>query len=96
MDSAQTLLLNQGFEPIKVISWQRAISLLFLGKVEVLEEYSRDVHSVNLISATSFGFTQVVSAFALMRWLNGGEGVRNGTNFLCSSSSMAWENPVPT
>ena len=39
MDSAQTLLLNQGFEPIKVISWQRAISLLFLGKVEVLEEY---------------------------------------------------------
>ena len=30
MNSAQTLLLNQGFEPIKVISWQRAISLLFL------------------------------------------------------------------
>ena len=49
MDSAQTLLLNQGFEPIKVISWQRAISLLFLGKVEVLEEYDRDVRSVNLI-----------------------------------------------
>ena len=49
MDSAQTLLLNQGFEPIKVISWQRAISLLFLGKVEVLEEYDRDVHSVSLI-----------------------------------------------
>ena len=29
MDSSQTLLLNQGFEPIKVISWQRAITLLF-------------------------------------------------------------------
>jgi 5-methylcytosine-specific restriction endonuclease McrA len=49
MDTAQTLLLNQGFEPIKVISWQRAISLLFLGKVEVLEEYDHNVHSVNLI-----------------------------------------------
>jgi 5-methylcytosine-specific restriction endonuclease McrA len=49
MTSAQTLLLNQGFEPIKVISWQRAISLLFLGKVEVLEEYDRNIHSVNLI-----------------------------------------------
>ena len=49
MNSAQTLLLNQGFEPIKVISWQRAISLLFLGKVEVLEEYDRDIRSVNLI-----------------------------------------------
>ena len=46
MDTAQTLLLNQGFEPIKVISWQRAISLLFLGKVEVLEEYDRDIRSV--------------------------------------------------
>jgi 5-methylcytosine-specific restriction endonuclease McrA len=49
MDSAQTLLLNQGFEPIKVISWQRAITLLFLGKVEVLEEYDRGVRSINLI-----------------------------------------------
>ena len=49
MDTAQTLLLNQGFEPIKVISWQRAITLLFLGKVEVLEEYERGVRSINLI-----------------------------------------------
>jgi 5-methylcytosine-specific restriction endonuclease McrA len=49
MDSANTLLLNQGFEPIKVISWQRAISLLFLGKVEVLEEYDHNVRSVNLV-----------------------------------------------
>src|SRR5690242_21174499 len=49
MNSAQTLLLNQGFEPFKVISWQRAITLLFLGKVEVLEEYDRDIRSVNVI-----------------------------------------------
>ncbi|MCX5745057.1 MAG: HNH endonuclease [Proteobacteria bacterium] len=49
MDTAQTLLLNQGFEPIKVISWQRAITLLFLGKVEVVEEYSHGVRSVNLV-----------------------------------------------
>src|SRR3954466_9871586 len=49
MDTAQTLLLNQGFEPIKVISWQRAITLLFLGKVEVLEEYGKDIRSVNVI-----------------------------------------------
>ena len=52
MDSAQTLLLNQGFEPIKVISWQRAISLLFLGKVEVLEEYDWAVRSVTLVVKT--------------------------------------------
>jgi len=28
---AKTLLLSNGFEPIKVIPWQRAITLLFLG-----------------------------------------------------------------
>jgi len=50
MESSQTLLLNQGFEPIKVISWQRAITLLFLGKVEVIEEYEASgIRSVNLV-----------------------------------------------
>jgi 5-methylcytosine-specific restriction endonuclease McrA len=47
--TARTLLLSQGYEPIKVISWQRAISLLFLGKVEVLEEYEHDIRSVTLV-----------------------------------------------
>jgi 5-methylcytosine-specific restriction endonuclease McrA len=41
-----TLLLNASFEPLKIIGWQRAITLLFAGKVEVIEEYSREVHSV--------------------------------------------------
>lgn len=41
-----TLLLNASYEPLKIISWQRAITLLFAGKVEVIEEYSREVHSV--------------------------------------------------
>ncbi len=41
-----TLLLNASFEPLKIISWQRAITLLFAGKVEVIEEYSREIHSV--------------------------------------------------
>lgn len=43
------LLLNSGFEPVKVISWQRAISMFFLGKVEVLEEYDHDIRSVSLV-----------------------------------------------
>jgi 5-methylcytosine-specific restriction endonuclease McrA len=41
-----TLLLNASFEPLKIISWQKAITLLFAGKVEVIEEYSREIHSV--------------------------------------------------
>jgi len=35
--TSRTLLLSQGYEPIKVIAWQRAITLMFLGKVEVLD-----------------------------------------------------------
>jgi 5-methylcytosine-specific restriction endonuclease McrA len=42
-------LLSQSYEPIKVISWQRAITLLFLGKVEVIEEYFADVRSVTFV-----------------------------------------------
>lgn len=42
----QVLLLNNTFEPLKVIDWKRAIRLLTLGKVEVLEEYDREIRSV--------------------------------------------------
>ena len=45
---ATTLLLNASFEPLKVISWQRAITMMFLGKVEVVEEYDHEVRSVSL------------------------------------------------
>jgi 5-methylcytosine-specific restriction endonuclease McrA len=42
-----TLLLNVTYEPLRVISWQKAITLLTLGKVEVVEEYDREIHSVS-------------------------------------------------
>jgi 5-methylcytosine-specific restriction endonuclease McrA len=45
----RTLLLSQGFEPIKVISWQRAITLLTLGKVEVIEEYDAEIKAVSVV-----------------------------------------------
>jgi len=38
----QTLVLSQGYQPIKVIPWQRAITLLTLGKVELIEEYDEE------------------------------------------------------
>jgi 5-methylcytosine-specific restriction endonuclease McrA len=43
----QVLLLNITYEPLRVINWKKAITLLMLGKVEVVEEYSREVHSVS-------------------------------------------------
>ena len=45
----RTLVLNQSYEPIKVVSWQRALTLLTLGKVEVLEEYDWSVRTVTVV-----------------------------------------------
>ena len=44
----ETLVLNAGYQPVARITWQRAITLLFLGKVEVIEEYEeRTIRSVS-------------------------------------------------
>ncbi len=45
----RTLLLANTYEPLKVISWQRAITLLCLGKVEVLESYDKEVRSTSIV-----------------------------------------------
>lgn len=45
----RTLLLAHTYEPLKVISWQRAFTLLTLGKVEVLEEYDADVRTTTFV-----------------------------------------------
>jgi 5-methylcytosine-specific restriction endonuclease McrA len=45
----ETLVLSAVYEPVARIPWQRAMTLLFLGKVEVVEEYEdRFVRSVTL------------------------------------------------
>ncbi|GAK49588.1 putative HNH endonuclease [Candidatus Moduliflexus flocculans] len=43
----QTLLLNATYEPLRLISWQKAVTLLTLGKVEVIEHYDREIHSIS-------------------------------------------------
>jgi 5-methylcytosine-specific restriction endonuclease McrA len=44
----QTLLLNATFEPLKVVHWQKAITLWCQGKVEVISVYDREIRSVSL------------------------------------------------
>ena len=44
----QTLLLSFGYEPLKIISWRKAITLMFLEKVEVVEQYQECVRSPSL------------------------------------------------
>jgi len=42
-----TLVLNATYEPINIVSWKKALTLLFQDKVEVLAEYDREIRSVN-------------------------------------------------
>lgn len=44
---AQTLLLNSTYEPLRIISWQRAVTMHYLGKVEVLRSYEQMLRSVS-------------------------------------------------
>jgi len=45
---ARTLVLDQGYQPLRIVSWQRAVTMLFEGKVEVIEEYDEDIRSVSI------------------------------------------------
>ena len=42
----QTLLLNATYEPLRVVHWQKAITLWFQGKVEIVAEHDREVRAV--------------------------------------------------
>ena len=41
-----TLLLNASYEPLRIISWKKALTLFFAGKVEVIEEHDREIHAI--------------------------------------------------
>jgi 5-methylcytosine-specific restriction endonuclease McrA len=43
---SHALVLNASFEPLHIVSWQRAMQLLFQGKVEVVEESDHEVRTV--------------------------------------------------
>src|SRR5512135_3408671 len=42
----QTLLLNASYEPLKVVHWQKAVTLWWQGKVEIISVYDREVRAV--------------------------------------------------
>ena len=43
-----TLVLNATYEPLRIVSWQKAITLLFQGKVEVIANYDREIRGVTV------------------------------------------------
>jgi 5-methylcytosine-specific restriction endonuclease McrA len=44
-----TLVLDQGYQPVKIVPWQRAVTLLFLGKCEIISEYDGFIRSTSLV-----------------------------------------------
>jgi 5-methylcytosine-specific restriction endonuclease McrA len=50
--TAQTLLLTPWMMPHKIIPWQTAVTMSFLGKVDVLEEYDEDIRAPNFAIKT--------------------------------------------
>jgi len=60
----KTLLLNVTYEPLRVISWKKAVTLLTLGKVEVIEEYDQEIHSISF----SIQLPSVVRLLRLVKW----------------------------
>lgn len=42
---SRTLVLDLGYQPHRIVSWQRAVTMLFQGKVEVVEEYDEEIYN---------------------------------------------------
>ena len=60
----ETLVLSATFEPLQVVPWQRAITLLFLNKVELVEEYAdREIRTVRV----SFKMPSIVRFVDVLR-----------------------------
>jgi 5-methylcytosine-specific restriction endonuclease McrA len=68
----ETLILSAGYEPVARVHWQRAVTLLFMGKVEVVDEYhDREVRSV----------TFTIKMPAVVRFLRAIRGKRHAVKF---------------
>lgn len=44
----EVLLLNSTFMPLRIVSWKKAMILMYLRKVEVIEEHNKEIHTVSL------------------------------------------------
>jgi len=65
----RTLVLDRGYQPHRVVTWQRAVTMVFDGKVEVVEEYDEDIRSVT--------FTiKMPAVVRLLRAVRGPRGVK--------------------
>ncbi len=45
----QTLVLNATYEIMKIVSWRQAVKLFFIEKVDIIEEYEKNILTPTLI-----------------------------------------------
>ncbi|MBA2665118.1 MAG: HNH endonuclease [Bradymonadaceae bacterium] len=57
------LLLNASYEPLTIVSWKKAITLMWLGKAEVLSSQERHVHA----ATESFALPSVLRLIGRVR-----------------------------
>ena len=99
----RTLLLNASFQPLKVISWRKAILLFFLDKVEILEKYDREIRSVS----QSIPLPAVIRLVKYARWERGAvklsrETIFQRDHYICqycthpfSSNKLTCDHVIP-
>ena len=68
----RTLLLNATFEPLRVISWQKAITLVCQGKVEIIDVYNREIRGVTI----SFKLPSILRLLKFVRLRKGHDTVK--------------------
>ena len=68
--STKVLVLDQGYEPHRIVDWQRAVSMIFQRAVEVLESYDEPLMSDEQAErAESLGWTVLIKMPAVVRLL---------------------------
>lgn len=68
--TTRTLVLDQGYQPHRIVSWTRAVALLFQEKVEVIEEYDELLMTPAQVErAEANGWTVVIRVPAVVRLL---------------------------
>src|ERR1041385_3706166 len=100
----KTLLLNSDYQPLRILSWQRAVMLWFEEKIEILEEY--DDFDIKSVSVT----IKCPAVVRLLQYVNGRKhrvkfsrvNVFTRDKFMCGycgdqpgTSSLTYDHVVP-
>jgi 5-methylcytosine-specific restriction endonuclease McrA len=69
--TARTLVLDQGYQPHRIVEWTRAVALIFQEKAELVEEYDEPLLTPDQEArARADGWTLIFKMPAVIRLLN--------------------------